>query len=124
MNNCMLVGRLAQDPELSYTKKGTAVTNFTLAVNRGYDGKKVDWINIVAWKKKAEAAAKYLKKGRQCVVRGPLQIEKNQKNGTTFYNAKIVAQEITFLTFPKGTDDGEFRPQANHVEDQDFDVPY
>ena len=46
MNQCQLMGRLVRDPELKYTPQGTAVTSFTLAVDRRFNRDKADYINI------------------------------------------------------------------------------
>ena len=59
MNNVVLVGRLTKDPELRYVgEKNNALTNFSLAVDRGYKSlqgeNKVDFINIEVWGKQAE----------------------------------------------------------------------
>lgn len=50
MNQCQLMGRLVRDPELKYTPQGTAVTSFTLAVDRRFNRDKADYINIIAWR--------------------------------------------------------------------------
>ncbi len=54
MNNVVLVGRITKDPELRYVgEKNNALTNFSLAVDRGYKNlqgeNKVDFINIEIW---------------------------------------------------------------------------
>ncbi len=54
MNKVILIGRLTKDPELRYTQSGTAVANFTLAVNRRYNPngeQEADFVNCVAWNK-------------------------------------------------------------------------
>ena len=66
MNKVVLIGRLTKDPELRYTQGGTAVANFTLAVNRRFANqsgeREADFINCVAWQKTAEFVANYFKK--------------------------------------------------------------
>lgn len=55
MNTVVLIGRTTRDPELRRTGNGTAVTSFTLAVNRDFktnDGQEADFIQCVAWKKR------------------------------------------------------------------------
>jgi len=102
LNQCVLIGRLAQDPELRYTDEGTPVCNFSLAVQRDFtnrDGEKdTDFIDIVAWRKTGETAAQYLKKGRMVAVTGRLQIRKNTgKEGRTYINPEVVAENVKFL---------------------------
>ena len=68
LNKIILMGRLTHDPELRRTQNGTAVTGFSLAVERDFkdeDGKRAtDFIDIVAWRAAAEFVAKYFTKGR------------------------------------------------------------
>ena len=67
LNVVTLLGRLTADPELKMTTNGTAVTTFTLAVNRNFVGqngeRQADFIDIVAWRTTAEFVTKYFKKG-------------------------------------------------------------
>ena len=79
LNKIVLQGRLCKDPELRYTQSGTAVTSFTLAVDRDMKNKETgekatDFIDCVAWRNTAEFAANYFSKGRMAVVEGRLQI--------------------------------------------------
>ncbi len=72
-NLVVLVGRLGRDPELSVTSGGIPLCKFSIAVDRDYkksDGdRETDWIDIVAWRQRAEFAANYLKKGSLVLVR-------------------------------------------------------
>ena len=63
MNKVILVGRLAQDPEIKYTQAGKCVANFNLAVNRYGNQQEADFIRIVLWEKLAELAGNSLNKG-------------------------------------------------------------
>ena len=77
MNSVVLIGRLARDPELSYTPNTqTAVTRFTLAVDRprrqGED-QGADFIRITVFGRQAETCDRYLSKGRQAAVLGRIQ---------------------------------------------------
>ena len=68
INRIVLIGRLTANPELRYTTNNIAITSFTLAVDRNFKNengnKEADFINIVAWNKKAELIHHYLKKRR------------------------------------------------------------
>ena len=68
MNQCQLMGRLVRDPELKYTPQGTAVTSFTLAVDRRFNRDKADYINIIAWRQTAEFVAKHFAKGQRVAM--------------------------------------------------------
>ena len=76
MNKVILVGRLAQDPEVRYTATGKAVATFSLAVSRrvGQGQESTDFIPIVSWEKLAEICGNNLTKGRRILVEGRLQI--------------------------------------------------
>lgn len=117
INNVFLVGRLVQDPEMRYTSNGTAVTNFTLAVERDYKNKEgekeVDFIPVVAWNKLGEICAGNLSKGRLVAVEGAIQITKNRTEEKTYVNTEIVARNVKFLDWPK---DKENKKEEN-IED-------
>ena len=79
LNYITIMGRLTRDPELRRTGSGTAVTSFTLAVDREYSGKdgsekETDFIDCVAWRQTGEFVSKYFTKGCMAVVAGRLQI--------------------------------------------------
>lgn len=126
MNKCIFHGRLVRDPDLRYTNNGTAVCNMTIAVEDGYgDNKNVEYIKIVAWKKKGKAAAKYLKKGRQVIIEGKLTIRKNKKKGRTYYNPEIIANNIKYIYSSKKSNDNEEETKVEETTDEDTpdDIP-
>ena len=99
MNQIILIGRLTRDLDLRYTNNGTAVANFTLAVDRRFSKEKeTDFINIVVWKAQAENCAKYIAKGSQVAVEGRLQIRKYQdRDGNNRSVAEVIANSVQFL---------------------------
>ena len=101
LNHIVLMGRLTRDPELRRTQSGTAVTSFTLAVDRDFKSqsgeKETDFIDVVAWRSTAEFAAKYFTKGRMAIVEGRLQIRPwTDKEGNSRRSAEVVADNIYF----------------------------
>ncbi len=101
LNKSFLMGRLTKDPEMRYTQAQTAVTSFSLAVERdakSRDGdKEVDYINCVAWRNTAEFVEKYFRKGSMAVVAGRLQIRNWQdKDGNNRQSAEVVVDNIYF----------------------------
>lgn len=103
LNNAMYIGRLAQDPEVRYTKSGTPVTTFSVAVNRSLpkDGvpSAADFIPVVVWGSLAEACGNNLAKGHQVFVSGPMrprsyETTDGQKRRTTELVANFVAQSL------------------------------
>ena len=106
INRVVLIGRLTANPELRYTANNTAVTSFTLAVDRNFKNesgnKEADFINIVAWNKKAELIHQYLKKGDRLGISGRLQVRKYQnERGENRYVTEVVADEVEFLNSKK-----------------------
>jgi len=147
LNKIILIGRLVRDPKLRYTSNGIAVCNFTLAVERNYsskDGEKeVDFIKIVTWRKTAESCAQHLGKGRLVAVEGSLQIKNNksEKDGRTYINPEVVANNVKFLDWPDDNDSSESESNTNRSNqegnntssennqdfgqaDDEFDVPF
>ena len=100
MNKVILVGRLAQDPEVRYTATGKAVATFSLAVSRrvGQGQESTDFITIVSWEKLAEICGNNLTKGRRILVEGRLQIRSYEaQDGQKRRVAEVIAQNIEFL---------------------------
>ena len=103
MNSVVLVGRLAQDPELRYIAgTGMPVATFTLAVSREFTDKNgergVDFIDIQAWNKQAETVANYLKKGNMVSVNGSIRVETyTDREGNRRRSFRINASRVEFL---------------------------
>jgi len=91
VNKAILLGRLGADPEIRYTSNGTAVANFRIATNEGYGDKKtVQYHNIVAWNKPAEAVGNNLSKGDRVAIEGRLQHREYEgKDGVKRYYTEI-----------------------------------
>lgn len=101
LNRVTIAGRMARDPELRYTNSGTAVTSFTLAVDRdfkGQNGEKItDWIDCVAWKGSAEFVARYFQKGTLAIVDGRLQVRDwTDNNGNKRRTYEVIADTVHF----------------------------
>ena len=105
MNKVILVGRLAQEPEVRYTQSGKAVASFNLAVNRYGQKDSADFIPIVAWEKLAEVIGNNLKKGGQVLVEGRMQVrsyetQEGQKRRVT----EVIVQNVEFLGSKKSNE--------------------
>lgn len=124
LNRIILIGRLTADPQLRYTANGNAVTNFTLAVNKsfvGQDGERgADFIDVVVWRKLAEACANHLAKGRLAAVEGRLEIRSYEdKQGVRRKAAEVVADNVRFLEW------GKEQTSSSDTDEPDFDqVPF
>ncbi len=109
VNKVILVGRLGKDPETRYMTNGEAVTNVTLATSENWKDKngekqeKTEWHNLVFYRRLAEIAGEYLKKGSQIYVEGKLQTRKWQdKEGKDRYTTEIVINEMQMLGSKSG----------------------
>jgi len=106
MNVTVLVGRLANDPELRYTQNGVAVTTFRIAVDRPFTNqqgeRETDFFPIVTWRKLAEVCANNLNKGRLVAVEGRLQNRSYiAQDGSTRWVTEVVADNVRFLDWRK-----------------------
>ena len=116
LNRIILMGRLTRDPELRRTGSGTAVTSFSLAVDRDFKSqsgeKETDFIDIVAWRNTAEFVSKYFTKGRMAVVEGRLQIRDwTDKDGGKRRSAEVVADNVYFVDSKRdGGDNSGYNP--------------
>ena len=104
VNKVILIGRLGKDPETRYMPNGEAVTNATLATSENWKDKsgvkqeKTEWHNLVFYRRLAEIAGEYLKKGSMVYVEGKLQTRKWQdKEGRDRYTTEIIVNEMTML---------------------------
>ena len=97
MNLVTLIGRLTKDPELKYSQSGKAFCNFTVAVTREFKRDEADFINCVAWDKRAEAIAEYLRKGRRIAVQGRLNVSNYEKNGETVWRTDVIVDKFDFI---------------------------
>jgi single-strand DNA-binding protein len=103
VNKVILLGALGSDPTTRYMPNSEAVTNFSIATNENWKDKegnkqeKTEWHNIVMYRKLAEIAEKYLKKGSSVYIEGKLQTRKWEKDGVTRYSTEIVADTMQML---------------------------
>lgn len=104
VNKAILIGRLGKDPETRYMTNGEAVTNVSLATSENYKDKngekqeRTEWHNLVFYRRLAEIAGEYLKKGSLIYVEGRIQTRKWQdKEGRDRYTTEIVANEMKML---------------------------
>ena len=102
INRVVIVGNMANDPELKYTPSGVAVANFRVAVNRARPSaqgeREADFIPVVAWRQNAEFAANYLKKGRLVGVDGRIQSRSWQtQDGQRRFTVEVGADRVQGL---------------------------
>jgi single-strand DNA-binding protein len=105
VNKVMLLGNLGRDPEVRTFPNGDSVCNFSIATSTSWKDKasgekkeKTEWHNIVMYRKLAEIAGEYLKKGSSIFVEGSLQTRKWQtKEGQDRYTTEVVADTMQML---------------------------
>lgn len=134
LNVVVLQGRLGRDPEIRQTTTGKQVAAFTLACDRGRkdaNGRTTaDWVQVVAWDRLADFAAKWLTKGQMVTVDGRLQSRTYQaKDGTNRTVVEVVANNINFCgskadnpaqSAPAGPRVGAAAPAYNQMDGDDF----
>lgn len=104
VNKFIGIGNLTKDPETRHMVNGDAVTNITIACNESWKDKngekqeKVEFIRVTFYRKLAEIAGEYLKKGRSVYVEGRLETRKyTDKNGVERYTTDIIATDMKML---------------------------
>ncbi len=115
VNKVILVGRLGKDPEVRYMTSGEAVANATLATSENWKDKsgekqeKTEWHNLVFYRRLAEIAGEYLRKGSQVYVEGKIQTRKwqDKNSGQDRYTTEIIVNEMQMLG-SKGGGAGSF----------------
>ena len=120
VNKVILVGNLGRDPEVRYMPNGNAVANFTIATSetwkdqQGQMQERTEWHNIVMYRRLAEIAGEYLKKGAKVYVEGRLQTSKwqDQATGQDRYRTEIVGNEMQMLDSRGGSQGGSDNQQS------------
>lgn len=109
-NRVQLLGNLGADPELRMTQSGQAVLNMRLATTESYLDKdkvkreKTDWHSVVVWGTRAEALAKFLRKGMGLFIEGSIHTSSyDDKDGNKRYKTEIKVKE---LVVTRGDGDG------------------
>lgn len=109
VNKVILVGNLGRDPEVRHMPNGDKVCNFSIATTdtwkdkSGVKQERTEWHNIVMYRKLAEIAGEYLKKGRPVYIEGSLQTSKWEKDGIIRYRTEIIANQMQMLGSRSGS---------------------
>ena len=130
INKVIIVGNLGQDPEIKYTAGGAAVTNISIATSdswkdkdSGMDQERTEWHRVVLWRRLAEIAGEYLKKGSKVYIEGQLQTRKWEQDGQTRYTTEIIARDMQFLD-SRGSSNNQSTQESPEMNDQSAaDVP-
>lgn len=120
VNKVILVGNLGRDPETRYMPNGEAVTNVTLATSDNWTDKTsgerkeaTEWHRVTFYRRLAEVAGEYLKKGSQIYVEGKLRTRKWQdKDGQDRYTTEVIADVMQMLGSRGGGGGGSMQDDA------------
>ena len=105
LNKAMIIGHLTRDPEVRTTPSGLSVANFGVATNlvwkdqAGQKQEKVEFHNVVAWRRLAETIGQYLKKGSKVYIEGRLQTRTwdDKETDKKMYRTEIIADNMIML---------------------------
>jgi single-strand DNA-binding protein len=129
VNKVILVGSLGRDPEIRYMTNGEAVANFSMATSENWKDKsgakqeKTEWHNIVMYRKLAEIAGEYLKKGSPVYIEGKLQTRKWEKDGVTRYSTEIIGESMQMLGSKPSDANSEDKVERNQPKQQEPSEP-
>jgi len=135
LNKVILIGRLGRDPECRYMPNGEAVCNFSIATDESWKDKngqrqtRTEWHAVTMYRKLAEIAAQYLKKGSQVYIEGRIQSRKyTGKDGIERTAYDIIASEMKMLESENGGSPFcgpvQCPPQAAPQDDINDDAPF
>lgn len=133
VNKIILVGRLGKDPEVRVMASGESVANVTLVTTESWKDKsggkqeKTEWHNLVFYRRLAEIAGEYLKKGSLIYIEGKLQTRKWQtKEGQDRYTTEVIVSEMQMLGSKAVSQPAQPQSQSKPAvqESDDFDIPF
>lgn len=119
VNKVIIIGNLGKDPEVRYMPNGEAVANLTVATTETWKDKagekqeKTEWHRVTLYRKQAEIAGEYLKKGGSVYIEGRLETRKwTDKSGVERYTTDIIASDMKMMGGkPSGGSDKSYGSQ-------------
>jgi single-strand DNA-binding protein len=128
LNKAIIAGNVTQDPEVRTTPSGDKVANFSVATNRfwtdkttGQKQQKAEFHNIVVWRRLAEIAEEFLKKGSLVMVEGRIETRSwEDETGKRNYKTEIIADNIQLGPRPSG---GRTTPEEKTASKEEGDLP-
>jgi len=122
LNKVILIGNLGRDPETRYLPNGDAVTNISVATTdtwkdkNGEKQEKTEWHRVSLYRRLAEVAGEYLKKGSQVYIEGRIEYREYEKDGQKRYTTDIVASEMKMLGSRQGAGEPSDRDAGSTSE--------
>lgn len=141
VNKVILVGNLGSDPESRYMPNGDAVCNIRIATTESWKDKAsgdkkelTEWHRVVFYRRLAEIAGQYLKKGSAVYIEGRIRTRKWQnKEGVDQYTTEIEATEMQMLGkrdasesdyVPPPNRDAQGAQKSSGGNDFESDIPF
>ena len=134
INKVILIGNLGSDPEVKTTPQGAQVANFSLATSESWTDKasgekkeKAEWHRLVLWRRLAEIAGQYLKKGAKIYIEGKLETRSwEDKEGQKRYTTEVIVDKPEMLGGDRQQEEYE-QPAAPYVasgSSDDDELPF
>lgn len=136
VNSVFFLGNCGHDAEVRYTKSGTPVANFSIAINEKTFDKQTNeksevtfWVKVVAFSKLAEIAGKYIKKGTKVFVQGKIRENTWEDNNVVYKGFNVIADELLFFGDRKNNHDSSLEKAINFNQPissdmMDDDLPF
>lgn len=128
MNKYIFSGNLTADCDVRYTPSGTAVCNFTVAVNDGYGEKKrTEFIKCGMFGKRAEGKLKeYLVLGQKVIVEGRPKLNKREHQGKFYADIEVFVENVELVGRREQQDMGSQEPETAATSEPGFndDIPF
>ena len=138
VNKVILVGRVGKDPETKHLEGGTTLSKFPLATNEVYtkNGEKVEnteWHNIIFWRRLAEIAEEYVKKGDQLYIEGRIRTRTyDDQQGVKKYFTEIIGDNLQMLGKKQNDNNMDAAPDTgnnttsapDNVAEESDDLPF
>ena len=127
MNYCILVGRIVADPQLGRSKNGKDYCRFTLAVDKLGKDSGASFFNCVAWEKRGETIARYVKKGNKFLVSGRLDQSLYEKGGVKQSFVSLIVDNFEFFENKKSdggsqSGGGAVSDEADNMKNEQLDL--
>lgn len=129
LNKAQLIGRLGNDPTVSYTNSGKAIATLSVATSYGYNTKEGDkqngteWHRVTAWERLAEVCGQYMHKGDRVYIEGRLRTNKWQDaQGATHYSTEVIATDLILLGDKKASSALRVAEAAETYRDEEVET--
>lgn len=131
MNCVTLMGRLTRDPEIKRTSSGKSYCRFSIAVKKEFVKDGADFINCIAWDKKAETIEKYFSKGHRIIIQGRLSVNTYEVEGEKRYSTDVLVDKIDFVenlnsgqSYDRSYTSAEAEVDSDFIDDDSDDDAY